>query len=366
MATRREPLSNRIRRGWKRFVDLPIFDGINPRLTPYSKGGGLYDPIHAGDLRATHELAEKFGFPHPKDERPFSAQENLVRTAAGTDAIHKAFLAHRLEKGITEVIYSHPTFFTVPGHIREKDMTPVGVHVKEDLSIDVDGIIEKIREHERAAVYVALPENPTGKLLTDKEWKKIIDSLGEHNTGIFDCVGFNPNKETQLDLPVELIKYAREKGKRVMVLGSISKLGGTLSDVRAGYLASNKVDLTKVGTVHLSRRGSEWLQQLFEKQPKLARETKAFYRRLKSVTKLGYELTSDGTNFTCVIVPKNISFDKVKKALAAAKVSVGTHEMYKDYHGVPFVRIAAVRPSIAKKFVKALAKAHRASGLLKK
>jgi hypothetical protein len=34
--------------------------------------------------------------------------------------------------------------------------------------------------------------------------------------------------------------------------------------------------------------------------------------------------------------------------------------MYKDYHGVPFVRIAAVRPAVAAKFVKALAKAARA------
>jgi len=376
-----------VRKIWRSIADARIFDRINPRLTKYPRGGGLYDIIHAKDLHATRALAKEFGFPQP--DKAFSAQPNLIRTSGGTHAIQAALLAHVLEIGPTELIHSNPTFFTVPGWAREKEqrkrkMEAIPVHVKPDLSIDVDGIIGKLHErHEEgrkkgrlkyssAAVYVAIPENPTGKVLADSEWQQIIDALGKRNTGIFDCVGFNPLEKTLLDLPRRIIDYARKKGKRVMVVGSISKLGGTLSDVRAGYLAATGVDLTPIGNIHLPTRGSMWLEELFQQQPKLVREMKRFYRTLGSLKKLGYGLSSEGSNFTCVIIPPHIPFNRIEEELAAAKIDVtlhkkgepaaarigvGTHKMYKDYTGVPFVRIAAVRPDVAKRIADAFKRA---------
>lgn len=341
-------------------------------LGTHAEGGGSYHKLHEKGLEATRKIARAFGLdmePLKDTDGSFKAHPNLLRTSGGSDAVHKAF-SLCYSYGIRKMIFSHPTFFPTQvgkGWIESARLDRVAVKSKEDLTVDIVGIKKALKDNKKAAFYIPIPENPSGRVMQEKDLFEIIDSLGNEQVGIFDCVGVPLKYETLMDLPKIIIQYAREKGKKVMVVGSISKLGyvntkrsaiGKLfspvvesSTLRTGYLASANVDLSSAGTEVLNPKGSDVINNRFWDKKhfsKLKKEILKFHKTLSGIEEFGYKIASNESHISLIFLPDfidiNIFKDEFKKRKLEFKDSDSLSLKEYNLPGMPrFVRLIAVK-----------------------
>ncbi len=144
---------------------------------------------------------------------------NVVRSVVGPDEA---------------VMYCSPTFvmyaLAAGAHGREH----VAVPLKEDMSYDVDVLIESItnRHNQRPVklVFLANPNNPTGKYLTHKELRELTERMPPDVVLVIDEAYFE--YVTEEDYANGLV-YALAR-PRTVVLRTFSKIYG-LAGLRLGY-----------------------------------------------------------------------------------------------------------------------------------
>jgi len=136
-----------------------------------------------------------------------------------------------IEEG-DEAIYADPSFGWYINSTLSNGGTIVKVPVKDDQSVDVDGIISKIGEHTKV-IWICNPNNPTGTLIPEADLRRIVDETPDNVLIALDEAYLDFAEEEYFNT-VELVK----EHDNVVLLKSFSKTYG-LASFRIGYAIAN-------------------------------------------------------------------------------------------------------------------------------
>lgn len=164
--------------------------------------------------------------------KEFGVKKNQVALGNGTSELI-VNLVRSLLGPDEAMLYCWPTFVMYPIAASAHGRSRVAVPVKADMTYDVDLMIDKINDRSSSAVklvFLANPNNPTGKYLNQRELKEVVDKIPQDVVLIIDeayC-----EYVTNEDYPNGLIHALTRP--RTIVLRTFSKIYG-LAGLRLGY-----------------------------------------------------------------------------------------------------------------------------------
>jgi len=185
-----------------------IFDGLLQNVDLR-----LYNPDSIAELKEALGAYENIS---PNNITVSSGSEQLV------DLITRIFL----EKG-DNAISVEPTFFMYDKRVKLNGANLVKVPLKEDLSLDIDAILEKIT-HTTKLLFICSPNNPTGNQFDLNELESLVD----------ECPAIVVIDEAYADFADYSSVSLSTTKKNVIVLKTFSKAFG-LAGMRFGYAVAN-------------------------------------------------------------------------------------------------------------------------------
>ncbi|GAA0273028.1 aminotransferase class I/II-fold pyridoxal phosphate-dependent enzyme [Halobacterium noricense] len=152
--------------------------------TPEHARQAAVDAIEAGDAdaytsnRGTPELVDAIVRKHERDNDLDVAPEGVIATSGGSEALHLALEAH-VDPG-EEVLFPDPGFVSYDALTRIAGGEPVGLPLREDLTLDPATVEERITE-DTAAFVVNSPANPTGAVQSPEDMREFARIADEHD-----------------------------------------------------------------------------------------------------------------------------------------------------------------------------------------
>ena len=104
----------------------------------------------------------------------------------------------------------------------------VGVPLREDLSLDLDAMLDAVRTHRPAITYLAYPNNPTGNLFDAEAMLAIIREVGNSGLVVVD--------EAYQPFADDSFMPRLPEFPNLIVMRTVSKLG--LAGIRLGYMSA--------------------------------------------------------------------------------------------------------------------------------
>jgi histidinol-phosphate aminotransferase len=177
------------------------------QLNRYPDGGGY---------EMTRCLAQRFNI----------APDSIVLGNGSDDII--ALLACALLSPGDEVVLPHPSFLFYEISLRSAGAIPVWVPLKSN-AIDLEGMQQKITSRTRL-VFLNVPFNPTGSILTKAEFENFISAIPPHVVVVLDEAYIEFVREPDCVRSLDYIK----SGRHIVGLRTFSKAYG-LAGLRIGY-----------------------------------------------------------------------------------------------------------------------------------
>lgn len=174
--------------------------------------------------------------------------ENQLRKVFGISDQHDVLLGNGSDEFIqmitlacarkdAKILAPAPTFVMYQLSAKLMGLSYISVDLKPDFSLDMTAMIDAIREHQPAVIYLATPNNPTGIAYSLENIQRIIDE----STGLVIIdeayMPFN-NCSTQC-----LVEYNED----VLVMRTLSKTG--FAGLRFGYLFGAKTWISELNKV---------------------------------------------------------------------------------------------------------------------
>jgi aminotransferase len=203
-----------------RFDDLPL-----PALYHYSHSRGI------PELRAL--LADYY---ESRFRVPVDPETEIVVTAGSKIALHMAFMAV-LEPG-DEVLVQEPAWVSYTEQVKLCHARPVTIPHDATIADYRDYITPRTR-----AIVVNNPNNPTGRLLTELEWRQLHRLADEFDLYIISDEAYS---DYVLDPESFISAAAHDPAKRhTVVCNTLSKNYG-MSGWRIGYVFTNETLLFQI------------------------------------------------------------------------------------------------------------------------
>jgi histidinol-phosphate aminotransferase len=138
-------------------------------------------------------------------------------------------LATTFVRGGDRVVVPALTYYLYGRACTSRGATVHGAPMR-DLRVDVEALAETARRTEARVVWLCDPNNPTGDLLAEAEWRSLLEGLPPDCVVVVDeaYIDYVPPGERVPRVP------AVEDGRPVVVLRTFSKLYG-LAGLRLGY-----------------------------------------------------------------------------------------------------------------------------------
>jgi aspartate aminotransferase len=152
--------------------------------TPEHARQAAVDAIQAGTAdgytsnRGTAELVDAIVEKHARDNDLDVSQNGVIATAGGSEALHLALEAH-VDPG-EEVLFPDPGFVSYDALTRIAGGEPVGLPLREDLTLD-PATVEKHITDDTAAFIVNSPANPTGAVQSPEDMREFARIADEHD-----------------------------------------------------------------------------------------------------------------------------------------------------------------------------------------
>jgi histidinol-phosphate aminotransferase len=162
------------------------------------------------------KLANKFGLPFESffiGNGSNEVIELLVSTFASTG----------------EVVYPDPSFAVYPIAIKAAGAIAVPVALRADLTIDLEAMIKMVTSETRL-VFIANPNNPTGTMVSAKEFDAFMERVPP---SAIVCMDEAYAEYVTSDEYPDTLKYVKQ-GRAVIGLRTFSKIFG-LAGLRVGY-----------------------------------------------------------------------------------------------------------------------------------
>jgi len=187
-------------------------------------------------LRAAAEAMLR-GYPEPYGESLKDAiaehvgvtREWIVTGTGSDDILDCSFRA--LGKAGDKVAYQSPTFVMVPTFAKTNGLDPIGVPLKSDYDVDVEGMLAV----EAKITYICTPNNPTGTPLTRQSVEAIVDRAR----------GFVVLDEAYVDFADDNFADLVKRSPRVLIARTFSKAFG-LAGARIGYGIASPELITEI------------------------------------------------------------------------------------------------------------------------
>ncbi len=152
--------------------------------TPEHARQAAVDAIEAGKAdgytsnRGTPDLVDAIVEKHARDQGVDVAPEGVIATAGGSEALHIALEAH-VDPG-EEVLFPDPGFVSYDALTRVAGGDPVGLPLRDDLTLDPQMVEDHITE-DTAAFVVNSPANPTGAVQSPDDMREFARIADEHD-----------------------------------------------------------------------------------------------------------------------------------------------------------------------------------------
>lgn len=216
-------------------VPIPIKEGIikalNENKTTYTPNNGI------------PELREKISEYLSIVNIHYNKEEICV-TAGGSEGLFCIFTAI-LNKGDKILIPSiaYPSYEAISKILGAE---VIYYNLKEDLSIDIEDIKEKIKRHKIKAMVLSFPSNPTGTVLSKKDLKELHDILKQSSTiiisdEIYSSINFEDNYYS--------ISQYEDILDRVILISGFSKMF-SMTGLRIGYVCAKEKYIKEITKVH--------------------------------------------------------------------------------------------------------------------
>jgi aspartate aminotransferase len=127
-----------------------------------------------GRLSLRESIVDK----HERDNGLSYVPGGIIATAGGSEALHLALEAH-VDPG-QEVLFPDPGFVSYRALTHLADGEPVGLPLREDLTLDPATVEERITE-DTAAFVVNSPANPTGAVQSPEDMREFARIADEHD-----------------------------------------------------------------------------------------------------------------------------------------------------------------------------------------
>lgn len=167
-------------------------------------------------------LCEKMGVPNGYDVMLGNGSDELI-------SLLTVACARRDLATPATVMAPIPTFVMYSMFAQFSGMNFAGVLLKDDFSLDMPAMLEAIKQHQPAIVFLAYPNNPTGNLFAENDIVEILRTVGDTGIVVVD-EAYQPFAQTSF-MP-RLPEFPN-----LVVMRTVSKLG--LAGVRLGYMSAS-------------------------------------------------------------------------------------------------------------------------------
>jgi histidinol-phosphate aminotransferase len=168
------------------------------------------------------------------------ALENMVLSSGSNEALQAAFVAWG-KKG--RIVLPSLTYSDHLDYSRAMGVELVSVPLKQDLSIDLDGIAAAV-DDSVSLVYICNPNNPTGLILDGDTLRDFCRSVSRKAVVIIDEAY---NELTDRPAYSSMVDLVRD-GENVIVMRTFSKIFG-MAGMRVGY-GMGRPDIAKTIAEH--------------------------------------------------------------------------------------------------------------------
>ncbi len=164
----------------------------------------------------------------------------------GSDELIQIIMMAVSGKGANQT--KHAVLSVEPGFVMYKmiatflDMPYVGIPLNEDFSLDEETLLNSIKEHQPAVIFLAYPNNPTSNLFDEDVLKRIIEAA----PGI---VVIDEAYHAFADKSFMPMLKETDKYENLLVMRTVSKMG--LAGLRLGLLAGKAEWLNEFDKVRL-------------------------------------------------------------------------------------------------------------------
>lgn len=295
-----------------------------PRATPeeydaLAKLGNNENPYGPPDsvmqaMTQAFKYANRYGYPDGgiTDEiaRHHGVKPENILLGAGSGEILDVVGLTFLEGPSKKVVGVEPSYSQVYQQATSIKATSITVPLLEDYRQDIPAMIKATKLHYRDVgfVYLCNPNNPTGRIITKKEVRQLLDGLPEDVPVLIDEAyhHFVDDRDYTTSVP-----YVME-GRPVVVTRTFSKISA-LAGMRLGYAVAPKELIQKMrphvtGTVNaIVKWGGVAALKDTESQAKVKRATLEL--RKKTVSELrgmGYAVIPSETNFFMVHIRRQV------------------------------------------------------------
>ena len=198
-----------------------------------------------------------------------SGEKNKIILGNGSDELIQ-IMAMAVAQPNKKILAPEPGFVMYNMIATFVGMQYIGVPLKEDFSLDMPAMLEAIKTHQPALIFLAYPNNPTGNLFADDDIVKIIKAaeglvVVDEAYHPFACESFMPRLgEFDNLLVMRTVSKMGLAGLRLGLLAGAEKWISELDKIRLPY---NINILTQVTAAFAIKHAD-----VFEQQAKIIRE----------------------------------------------------------------------------------------------
>jgi len=216
--------------------------------TPQHAKDAAVDAIQSGAADGytsnygTPELVDAIREKHARDNGFRPPENGVIATAGGSEALHLALEAH-VDEG-EEVLFPDPGFVSYDALTHLAGGEPVGLPLRDDLTLDPATVEENITE-DTAAFIVNSPANPTGAVSPTEDVREFARIADEHDVlCISDEVYEHIVFEGEHRSPMEFAE-----SDNVVVVNACSK-AYSMTGWRLGWVAASERRVERMLRVH--------------------------------------------------------------------------------------------------------------------
>ena len=289
-----------------------------PRATPeeydsYAKLASNENPYGPPEsvmqaMTQAFKYANRYGYPDGGivDElaKHHGVKPENILLGAGSGEILDVVGTTFLEGNNKKVVGVEPSYSQVYQHATSVKAAAITVPLLEDYRQDIPGLVKATKLHYRDVgfVYLCNPNNPTGRIVTKKEVKQLLDAIPEDMPVLIDEAyhHFVDDKDYATSVPYVL------EGRPVIIARTFSKIAA-LAGMRLGYAVASKEFIQRmrpytIGSVNaIVKWGGVAALKDTESQAKVKRITMDLRKKATSELEgLGYKTIPSETNFFMV------------------------------------------------------------------
>lgn len=283
---------------YRRELDLPFMVPMNANENPLGASPKAVEAIRREAEEICHYPASSNAALREKIGSYLHIGPEHILCSNGADNIVTLLMKAFIQEG-DNVVVADPSFAVYHGQTKSMGGSVKEVPVKEDLTLDLDGMADAV-DSQTKMVVVINPNNPTGTGVSPEALDAFVEKVPDRAILVLD--------EAYIDFMDEFdifssLKYVKER-KNVVILRTFSKFQG-LAGLRVGYaitsleLRSDLLRVIETFPVNVMAQAAAIASlddvEFMEMSVDAAREARSYLT--KELTKLGCDVAESQANF---------------------------------------------------------------------